>query len=155
MIYGKKMRVKCKEAGAFSEVRLAESKDRPGMLYAVKIIDKKALKGKEDSLENEIKVLRRFSRCVTSYTGDGILKSDDNDEKECAHSIAAAVLDERAMSLEDSDELYKSQCHKSELQVTASCPRLEIAPSVRALTKTSRIFLSFHQKYTLKTTISD
>ncbi|CAB0042921.1 unnamed protein product [Trichogramma brassicae] len=31
----------------------------------------------------------------------------------------------------------KSQCHKSELQVTASCPRLEIAPSVRALTKTS------------------
>lgn len=45
--------------GAFSEVRLAESKDRPGMLYAVKIIDKKALKGKEDSLENEIKVLRR------------------------------------------------------------------------------------------------
>ncbi|XP_008213067.1 calcium/calmodulin-dependent protein kinase type 1 isoform X2 [Nasonia vitripennis] len=47
--------------GAFSEVRLAESKDRPGMLYAVKIIDKKALKGKEDSLENEIKVLRRLT----------------------------------------------------------------------------------------------
>ena len=46
-------------SGAFSEVRLAESKDRPGMMYAVKIIDKKALKGKEDSLENEIKVLRR------------------------------------------------------------------------------------------------
>ncbi|XP_044741623.1 calcium/calmodulin-dependent protein kinase type 1 isoform X1 [Chrysoperla carnea] len=47
--------------GAFSEVRLAESKDRPGQMFAVKIIDKKALKGKEDSLENEIKVLRRFS----------------------------------------------------------------------------------------------
>lgn len=47
--------------GAFSEVRLAESKDRPGEMFAVKIIDKKALKGKEDSLENEIKVLRRFS----------------------------------------------------------------------------------------------
>lgn len=46
--------------GAFSEVRLAESKDRPGQMYAVKIIDKKALKGKEDSLENEIKVLRRL-----------------------------------------------------------------------------------------------
>ncbi|XP_052121845.1 calcium/calmodulin-dependent protein kinase type 1 [Frankliniella occidentalis] len=30
-------------------------------MFAVKIIDKKALKGKEDSLENEIKVLRRFS----------------------------------------------------------------------------------------------
>lgn len=46
--------------GAFSVVRLAESKDRPGQMYAVKIIDKKALKGKEDSLENEIKVLRRY-----------------------------------------------------------------------------------------------
>lgn len=46
-------------SGAFSEVRLAESKDKPGQMYAVKIIDKKALKGKEDSLENEIKVLRR------------------------------------------------------------------------------------------------
>ncbi|RZC32320.1 Pkinase domain containing protein [Asbolus verrucosus] len=45
--------------GAFSVVRLAESKERPGQMYAVKIIDKKALKGKEDSLENEIKVLRR------------------------------------------------------------------------------------------------
>ncbi|XP_025830639.1 calcium/calmodulin-dependent protein kinase type 1 [Agrilus planipennis] len=46
--------------GAFSVVRLAESKERPGELYAVKIIDKKALKGKEDSLENEIKVLRKL-----------------------------------------------------------------------------------------------
>ncbi|CAH0562396.1 unnamed protein product [Brassicogethes aeneus] len=46
--------------GAFSVVRLAESKDRPGLMHAVKIIDKKALKGKEDSLENEIKVLRRL-----------------------------------------------------------------------------------------------
>ncbi|XP_053984101.1 calcium/calmodulin-dependent protein kinase type 1 isoform X1 [Hylaeus volcanicus] len=47
--------------GAFSEVRLAESKDRPNQMFAVKIIDKKALKGKEDSLENEIKVLRRLT----------------------------------------------------------------------------------------------
>lgn len=47
--------------GAFSEVRLAESKDKPGQMFAVKIIDKKALKGKEDSLENEIKVLRRLT----------------------------------------------------------------------------------------------
>jgi calcium/calmodulin-dependent protein kinase I len=46
--------------GAFSQVKLAESKDRPGSLYAIKVIDKKALKGKEDSLENEIKVLRRL-----------------------------------------------------------------------------------------------
>jgi len=43
--------------GAFSQVRLAESKD-DGQMYAVKIIDKKALKGKEDSLENEIRVLK-------------------------------------------------------------------------------------------------
>ena len=47
--------------GAFSEVRLAESKEAPGEHFAVKIIDKKALKGKEESLENEIRVLRRFS----------------------------------------------------------------------------------------------
>ncbi|CAK9800614.1 Calcium/calmodulin-dependent protein kinase type 1 [Anthophora quadrimaculata] len=47
--------------GAFSEVRLAESKEKPGQVYAVKIIDKKALKGKEDSLENEIRVLRRLT----------------------------------------------------------------------------------------------
>ncbi|XP_019875201.2 calcium/calmodulin-dependent protein kinase type 1 isoform X1 [Aethina tumida] len=46
--------------GAFSEVRLAVRKENPGLMYAVKIIDKKALKGKEDSLENEIKVLRRL-----------------------------------------------------------------------------------------------
>lgn len=55
--------------GAFSEVRLAESKDNPGQHFAVKIIDKKALKGKEDSLENEIKVLRRFS--ANQNDGDG------------------------------------------------------------------------------------
>jgi calcium/calmodulin-dependent protein kinase I len=39
-------------------VRLAESKE-DGNMFAVKIIDKKALKGKEDSLENEIRVLKR------------------------------------------------------------------------------------------------
>ena len=44
--------------GAFSQVRLAESRD-DGNMYAIKIIDKKALKGKEDSLENEIRVLKR------------------------------------------------------------------------------------------------
>lgn len=46
--------------GAFSEVRLAESKEKPNQLFAVKIIDKKALKGKEDSLENEIMILRKL-----------------------------------------------------------------------------------------------
>lgn len=46
--------------GAFSQVRLAEVKDDPSHVVAIKIIDKKALKGKEDSLENEIKVLRRL-----------------------------------------------------------------------------------------------
>lgn len=49
----------CCFRGAFSTVKFAESKANPGEMYAVKIIDKKALKGKEDSLENEIKVLRR------------------------------------------------------------------------------------------------
>ncbi|XP_037956041.1 calcium/calmodulin-dependent protein kinase type 1 isoform X2 [Teleopsis dalmanni] len=47
--------------GAFSEVRLAESKESPGDHFAVKIIDKKALKGKEESLENEIRVLRKLT----------------------------------------------------------------------------------------------
>lgn len=46
--------------GAFSQVVLAESKKKPGEMYAVKCIDKKALKGKEDSLENEVKVLRKL-----------------------------------------------------------------------------------------------
>ncbi|XP_076313466.1 calcium/calmodulin-dependent protein kinase type 1-like [Tachypleus tridentatus] len=46
--------------GAFSQVVLAESRDEPEKLVAIKCIDKKALKGKEDSLENEIKVLRRL-----------------------------------------------------------------------------------------------
>ncbi|GFV88007.1 hypothetical protein TNCV_3241571 [Trichonephila clavipes] len=46
--------------GAFSQVVLAESKDESSKMYAIKCIDKKALKGKEDSLENEIKVLRRL-----------------------------------------------------------------------------------------------
>lgn len=46
--------------GAFSQVRLAQVKEDPSIMYAIKIIDKKALKGKEDSLDNEIKVLRRL-----------------------------------------------------------------------------------------------
>ena len=52
-------------------MRLAESKESPGTLYAIKVIDKKALKGKEDSLENEIKVLRRYvpERYLVKYIG--------------------------------------------------------------------------------------
>jgi calcium/calmodulin-dependent protein kinase I len=46
--------------GAFSEVVLAENKIEPGRFVAVKCIDKKGLKGKEESLENEIQVLRRL-----------------------------------------------------------------------------------------------
>ena len=45
--------------GAFSQVKVAEKRSEPGKLFAIKIIDKKALKGKEDSLDNEVKVLRR------------------------------------------------------------------------------------------------
>ncbi|XP_051546907.1 calcium/calmodulin-dependent protein kinase type 1D-like [Myxocyprinus asiaticus] len=45
--------------GAFSEVVLAE-KRATGKMFAVKCIPKKALKGKESSIENEIAVLRKI-----------------------------------------------------------------------------------------------
>lgn len=45
--------------GAFSKVYLAQRRNEPNNLVAIKCIDKKALKGKEESLENEIKVLRK------------------------------------------------------------------------------------------------
>ncbi|XP_030211186.1 calcium/calmodulin-dependent protein kinase type 1D [Gadus morhua] len=45
--------------GAFSEVILAQDR-LSGRMYAVKCIPKKALKGKESSIENEIAVLRRI-----------------------------------------------------------------------------------------------
>ncbi|XP_051544525.1 calcium/calmodulin-dependent protein kinase type 1D [Myxocyprinus asiaticus] len=45
--------------GAFSEVVLAEERTT-GKMFAVKCIPKKALKGKESSIENEIAVLRRI-----------------------------------------------------------------------------------------------
>jgi calcium/calmodulin-dependent protein kinase I len=45
--------------GAFSKVFLAENKFDLGSFVAIKCIDKKALKGKEESLENEIKVLKK------------------------------------------------------------------------------------------------
>ncbi|XP_074644865.1 calcium/calmodulin-dependent protein kinase type 1-like [Tubulanus polymorphus] len=46
--------------GAFSEVRLAEDKTDQGNFVAIKCIEIKALKGKEESLHNEILVLRRL-----------------------------------------------------------------------------------------------
>nr|CAD2163388.1 unnamed protein product [Meloidogyne enterolobii] len=46
--------------GAFSKVFLAECRFEPGTFVAIKCIDKKALKGKEDSLENEIRVLKKL-----------------------------------------------------------------------------------------------
>lgn len=46
-------------SGAFSEVVLAEEK-ATGKLFAVKCIPKKALKGKESSIENEITVLKKI-----------------------------------------------------------------------------------------------
>ncbi|KAL3852250.1 hypothetical protein ACJMK2_015918 [Sinanodonta woodiana] len=46
--------------GAFSEVLLAEEKTEKGKFVAVKCIDKMGLLGKEESLENEIHVLRRL-----------------------------------------------------------------------------------------------
>ncbi|KFD63207.1 hypothetical protein M514_11121 [Trichuris suis] len=46
--------------GAFSKVILAESKETPGYLVAIKCIQKKLLKGKEESMQNEINVLSRL-----------------------------------------------------------------------------------------------
>ncbi|XP_040269140.1 calcium/calmodulin-dependent protein kinase type 1D [Bufo bufo] len=46
-------------SGAFSEVILAQEK-QTGKLFAVKCIPKKALKGKESSIENEITVLKKI-----------------------------------------------------------------------------------------------
>uniref|UniRef100_A0A1I8BSJ5 Protein kinase domain-containing protein n=1 Tax=Meloidogyne hapla TaxID=6305 RepID=A0A1I8BSJ5_MELHA len=46
--------------GAFSKVFLAECRFESGTFVAIKCIDKKALKGKEDSLENEIRVLKKL-----------------------------------------------------------------------------------------------
>lgn len=45
-------------SGAFSEVVLAQEK-ATGDMYAVKCIPKKALRGKESGIENEIAVLRK------------------------------------------------------------------------------------------------
>lgn len=46
-------------SGAFSEVVMAQEKATEKMV-AIKCIPKKALKGKETSIENEIAVLRRW-----------------------------------------------------------------------------------------------
>ena len=48
-----------KKRGAFSQVFLAQNRRNHCEMVAIKCIDKKALKGKEDSLDNEIKVLRK------------------------------------------------------------------------------------------------
>ncbi|XP_035824070.1 calcium/calmodulin-dependent protein kinase type 1-like, partial [Aplysia californica] len=47
--------------GAFSEVVLAENKLERGKYNAVKCINRRGLRGKEEALENEISVLRRLS----------------------------------------------------------------------------------------------
>jgi hypothetical protein len=50
--------VSCDSSGAFSEV--IEAKDlRNGKHVAIKCIKRKALKGKEETLQNEINVLRK------------------------------------------------------------------------------------------------
>lgn len=67
------------------KVFLAEQKSEPGLLVAIKCIDKKALKGKEESLENEIKVLRklRHSNIVQLY--------DTYDEKQYMYLVMELV----------------------------------------------------------------
>lgn len=47
--------------GAFSEVVLAESKLERGKYNAVKCINRRGLRGKEEALDNEISVLRRLN----------------------------------------------------------------------------------------------
>uniref|UniRef100_A0A1I7WN23 Col_cuticle_N domain-containing protein n=1 Tax=Heterorhabditis bacteriophora TaxID=37862 RepID=A0A1I7WN23_HETBA len=54
----------CRCSSAGKAVFLAECKQDLGHMVAVKCIDKKALKGKEESLENEIKVLRKWVYCI-------------------------------------------------------------------------------------------
>lgn len=49
----------CFHSGAFSEVVLAEDKQKQGQFFAIKCINKKAIKGKEDALFNEIDVLKK------------------------------------------------------------------------------------------------
>ena len=44
--------------GAFSEVWKAQEK-KTGQMVAIKVIDRKSLKGKEEALQNEVAVLRR------------------------------------------------------------------------------------------------
>lgn len=46
--------------GAFSEVWKAQEK-KTGQMVAIKVIDRKSLKGKEEALQNEVAVLRRAS----------------------------------------------------------------------------------------------
>ncbi|XP_015365966.1 PREDICTED: calcium/calmodulin-dependent protein kinase type 1 isoform X3 [Diuraphis noxia] len=86
--------------GAFSEVRLAVSKERPSEMYAVKIIDKKALKGKEDSLDNEIKVLRRFSKSVKRSDHSGT--DDKNEGQWLTHPNIVQLLE----TFEDKSKVY-------------------------------------------------
>lgn len=53
--------------GAFSEVLLAEDKLEKGTFVAVKCIDKRGIRGKEESLENEIKVLKRLQNLAADH----------------------------------------------------------------------------------------
>ncbi|KAL3113124.1 hypothetical protein niasHT_017203 [Heterodera trifolii] len=71
--------------GAFSKVFLAECRFEPGTFVAIKCIDKKALKGKEESLENEIRVLKRLrhNNIVQLY--------DTFEEKHCVYLVMELV----------------------------------------------------------------
>ncbi|XP_078275506.1 calcium/calmodulin-dependent protein kinase type 1D-like [Rhinoraja longicauda] len=59
VINGRCERVINDQCGAFSEVVMAKERTS-GKMFAIKCIPKKALKGKENSIENEIAVLRRI-----------------------------------------------------------------------------------------------
>ncbi|KAH3816821.1 hypothetical protein DPMN_118344 [Dreissena polymorpha] len=85
-------------AGAFSEVLLAESKTEPGKFVAVKCIDRMGIVGKEESLSNEIEVLRRAHRLYLKYPEEtppvwyGCLCEKQTADTEVIHTCAMPLL---------------------------------------------------------------
>ncbi|KAI4890912.1 hypothetical protein NFI96_026063 [Prochilodus magdalenae] len=85
------------KAGAFSEVVLAQER-ATGKMFAVKCIPKKALKGKESSIENEIAVLRK---CMDEGACVVIISA-------CCCNVVSAIKHENIVALED---IYESSDH--------------------------------------------
>ncbi|RXN25713.1 calcium calmodulin-dependent kinase type 1D-like protein [Labeo rohita] len=87
--------------GAFSEVVLAEERST-GKMFAVKCIPKKALKGKESSIENEIAVLRKIKH-------ENIVALEDiYESSNHLYLIMQLIKHENIVALED---IYESSNH--------------------------------------------